>query len=511
MALIPLSMQPGVWRNGTKYQARGRYYDSNLVRWFDQTLRPWGGWQPYSPAPITGVPRGMIAWNDTSGLLWLLTGSASKLMVYDSGGLLYDITPTGYTAGTTDASNIGGYGGNTYGQVTYGDARGSSSTITPATVWSLDTLEQNPVACTPTDGKIYTWDLNTGHLATQCPNSPINCRSVFVTQEGFIFALGANGDPRNIMWPDQGSTSIWAPSDVNQAGAYAVQTPGRLVCGVGTRSGSLIWTTTDVHLATYQGLPIIYSFNQIGSECGIVSALAYATAEGAVAWMGPNGFWRYDGTVQPVACDVSDWVFGNLNILQRSKTWAIHNAQFGEVTWFFVSNAGNEIDSYVIWNYREGHWAIGHLSRTCGVQQGVLASPVMASPSGVAFSHELTVINYNGEGMPYAETGPLEFDTDYTGDTVKGAHSGDRTFDIVALVPDQLTLGDVTATFFSQFYPTDAERTWGPYPMANPTSVRISGRQARLRYTGAITPPATNPTDWRVGNTRVDFRPAGNR
>jgi hypothetical protein len=505
MALIPLTIQPGVWLNGTAYQARGRYYGSNLVRWYDQTLRPWGGWGKFTPNALSGVPRGMIAWVDQTGLLWVMAGSASKLMILDSGGLYYDITPTGFTVGITDATNIGGYGGNTYGNSTYGNARGSSSMVTPATVWTLDTLEQTPIACCPGDGFIYQWDLNTAHLATKCPNSPINCRASFVTQEGFIFALGANGDPRNIMWPDQSSTSNWTPSDVAQAGSYAIQTPGRLVCGCATRSGSLIWTTTDVHLATYQGLPIIYSFNQLGSECGIISPLAFATAEGAVYWMGPNGFWKYDGSVQPLESDVWDYLFKNLNVLQRSKTWALHNGYYGEVMWFYPSNAGTEIDSYVTYNYREGHWAVGLLARTSGVQQGVLNNPIMAAPTGFVWSHELTVINYQGEGTPYAETGPLEFDSTYVGDVVGGNHPGDRTFDIVQLIPDALTLGDVTATFYTRFYPTGPETTWGPYAMANPTSVRISGRQARMRLTGA------NNTDWRIGIPRIDFRPAGNR
>ena len=44
MALVPLKIPAGIYRNGTEYQAMGRWYDSNLVRWFEGTLRPVGGW-----------------------------------------------------------------------------------------------------------------------------------------------------------------------------------------------------------------------------------------------------------------------------------------------------------------------------------------------------------------------------------------------------------------------------------------------------------------------------------
>ena len=48
MALIPLKIPPGVYRNGTEYQSAGRWYDANLVRWYENTLRPIGGWRKKS-------------------------------------------------------------------------------------------------------------------------------------------------------------------------------------------------------------------------------------------------------------------------------------------------------------------------------------------------------------------------------------------------------------------------------------------------------------------------------
>jgi hypothetical protein len=506
MALIPLTLPPGVWRNGTQYQAKGRYYDSNLVRWYDGQLRPWGGWSLFSSTTLGAPPvRGMIAWADASANIWQLMGTPTKVYVSDIGGNISDITPSGLTAGRADANNLAGYGGGNYGSGTYGNGRSASTVTNPATVWTFDTLEQNPVACNADDGKIYTWDLNNAHIMTQCSGSPSNCRAVFVTQEGFIFALGAGGDPRAVQWPDQASFTSWTPGVGSQANSYELQSAGQIMCGLTTRAGSLIFTTTDVHAATYIGPPFIYSFNQVGAECGIVAVGAYAAAEDFVAWMGINSFWRYDGSVEAIESDVGDYVFTNLNQAQRSKVWALHNATFGEIVWFYPSNAGTEIDSYVLYNYRETTWAIGSLSRTAGVQAGVLANPAMIDPAGNFWAHEQLNFVYSGAAAPYAETGPLEFDQNYGGDTLAGAHPGTVTFDIVQMLPDSKTLGDVQMTFYTRFYPTGPETVWGPYTPANPTSLRVAGREFRLRYTANVA------ADWRVGNPRLDFRAGGER
>jgi hypothetical protein len=73
------------------------------------------------------------------------------------------------------------------------------------------------------------------------------------------------------------------------------------------------------------------------------------------------------------------------------------------------------------------------------------------------------------------------------------------------LIPDERTLGDVTAIFKTRFYPIATERSYGPFNMANPTSVRFTGRQVRMRVQG------NQPADWRVGIMRLDVVPGGLR
>lgn len=53
--ILPLKLPPGISRPGTKYDARGRWYDSSLVRWHEGTMQPIGGWQPLTRTAAVSV------------------------------------------------------------------------------------------------------------------------------------------------------------------------------------------------------------------------------------------------------------------------------------------------------------------------------------------------------------------------------------------------------------------------------------------------------------------------
>ena len=61
------------------------------------------------------------------------------------------------------------------------------------TTWSLDNWGEYLVACSPDDGKLYEWDFS--GVAEVLANAPINCDAMLVTDERFIFAFGAGGQP----------------------------------------------------------------------------------------------------------------------------------------------------------------------------------------------------------------------------------------------------------------------------------------------------------------------------
>jgi len=493
MALVPLRIPPGVYRNGTEYQTSGRWFDSNLVRWFEGTLRPIGGWRKRSASQLTGSCRGLITWRDNSGDRWIAAGTNSKLYAMNEAGTLKDITPTGLTVGIADAATKTGYGYSTYGNFAYGVQRPDTGTVTPATTWSLDTWGEYLVACSDADGKLYEWQLgfSTPTLAAVITNAPTGCNAVMTTAERFVFALGAGGDPRKVQWCDQENNTIWTPAATNQAGSFELQTVGSLKAGKRVRGVNLLFTDVDVHVSTYIGLPYVFSFEKAGSGCGLISSQAVAAIDTAAIWMSNSGFWVYDGYVKPLACDVGDYIFQNINANQVSKVYAVHNSKYGEIIWFYPSNASNENDSYVTYNYRENHWAIGSMSRTAGTDRGVYLNPLMVSADSYIYEHEVGFA-YDSVA-PFVESGPVEI------------QPGENIMNVRQLIPDEQTLGEVVVSFKTRMYPTATETTYGPYSASEPTSVRFSARQVKIRYTGAVL------ADWRVGLNRLDVLPAGKR
>ena len=76
--LVPFQPPPGVFKNGTPYQAKGRWSDCNLVRWKDGLLQPLGGWEKVIDpgSSVTGVGRAMISWRDFKDARWLAIGTS---------------------------------------------------------------------------------------------------------------------------------------------------------------------------------------------------------------------------------------------------------------------------------------------------------------------------------------------------------------------------------------------------------------------------------------------------
>jgi hypothetical protein len=490
---LPLKLPPGIYRNGTEYQAAGRWYDANLVRWYENTLRPIGGWRKRSESQMSGACRGMITWRANGGDRWIVAGTHTHLYVMNELGTLKDITPTGFTAGIPSATVFTGYGTNVYGSFAYGVARPDTGQPSPATTWSLDNWGEYLVACSDADGKLYEWQLgfSTPTLAAPIANAPTGNNALLVTQERILFALGAGGNPRKVQWCDQEDNTLWEPNTDNLAGDYDLATPGSLLAGKRVKGVNLLFTDVDVHTAQYVGAPFVYGFEKAASGCGLISSQAVAAIDTAAIWMSKAGFWIYDGYVKPLPSDVSDFIFKDINLSQASKIYCVHNSKFGEIWWFYPSGGSNENDSYVTFNYRENHWNIGALARTAGTDAGVFTYPLMVSSDGYIYEHEVG-FNYDSASL-YAESGPVQLG------------NGDNVMSVRQVVPDEANLGDAVVSFTSRLYPTGTQSSFGPYPAANPTSVRFSGRQVNMKVTGDTL------ADWRVGVMRLDAVPMGKR
>ncbi|MDI3304652.1 MAG: hypothetical protein QJR04_25220 [Burkholderia multivorans] len=496
---IPIDLPPGVYANGTEYEAKGRWRLANLIRWYNGRMRPIGGWQRFTKTPIAAPARAVITWRDNNGVPRAGFGSASNLY-YTDGSLIIDITPTGLAQGYVDASGGDGFGAGDYSDDTYGTPR-TAEIPRDATTWHLDNFGQVMLALSTGDGRLFAWDAgNQTPQAQLVTAAPTQCKGMFVTDERMVVMLGAGGNPREIMWSNQNDYTNWTIDETTTAGDLQLHSNGRVLSGCRMPGLSLIFTDTDVHALNYVGYPYIYGTQRLGTACGIIAPKAFAATQNFCAWMGNLGFFIYNGVVAPLPCDVAEAVFDNLNRAQQSKVIGGVNSQFNEVWWFFPSSSSTENDSYVFWNFKENHWGlgIGALGRTAWADREVWPNPIGASGDGNLYEHESgwTAAGLTRAGMVSAESGPIDLG------------NGDAVMCVSQLLTDtNIGPGAVNISFKTKMTPNGAETLHGPYPMRPDgyTDARFSGRQVKMRLDLA------EDGLFQFGAIRLDAIPGGRR
>lgn len=491
--LVPLTIPPGIFRNGTNYQAAGRWYDGDLVRFYRGAIMPEGGWLKAASSAVSGKARGIHTWLANDGDRWAAVGTHTGLYAFN-GGSIYNITPVGFTAGREDSFDGLGYGYGFYGAGPYGVKPAVTSIIDAAT-WTLDNWGQYLVACMNEDGIIYTWELDPVTLPLALTNAPVDNQGVFVTPERAVVAYGAGGVPRRVKWADGNDYTIWTAASNNTAGEKDIESKGKLNGHVKVREGTLLSTGVDIHLFEFVGSPFIYGIRKVSDACGFLGKHAGVSVEGGAFWMGQNSFFFYDGTVKALPSDVGDYVFKDINRVQGAKVYAGHNPTFGEVKWFYPSANSTEVNRSVSFNYRENHWNIGSMTRTAWAETGVFNNPLAVGTDGYIYQHEL---GWTADGTPittgrFLEAGPVEIDR------------GNKVLHINQLLPDENTVGQVQVRFGTKFTPLGTEYDLGPYSMAPYSDMRVTGRQIAPRIEGLA------DADWRVGTFRFEVKTGGRR
>ena len=531
---FPLKLQPGVYKQGTDYQARGRWLDADCIRWSMGATAPIGGWLLWGDTTdpdanrlpeADGIPRTTITWADNTQNRWLAVGTYKALYVYDESAQSYDITPTALVPGQEDADPNTGYGDWKYGFASYGTPRPDLGAGMAATTWSLATFGEkltgttnyNPgTPTTPGDGRLWEWTTDSPGtpgsptLATLIAakggttNIPSLATSTLVTPQriqmvfgGTVLATLGTQNRRAVFWSDIEDNTNWEPTATNFSGEQLLETTGDLIGGVVIKDQILIFTTTDVWLATYVGLPYVYGFNQLAVDCGPISLNSVVVANNRAYWMGgeKSGFFMFDGSVKNVPCDVEDFLHTNITEAQGSKVVAWHNNANTEIFWFYPKN-DTEVSAYVSYNYEEGHWAVGSLARSGANPAGIFARPICFDTSGYVYEQEIGGV-YQDEGdsaiVPYAQSGPIEL-----GD-------GDRLVSATKYIPDITSTGDGTLTFSYQMYPTSTASTTSSITLSEPTSIRFQGRQFTMKVTSA------SAASWNLGVPRIQMQATSRR
>lgn len=499
MPLVPLDIPPGVYRNGTNYQSLGRWYEAQLMRWYQNTLRPFGGWEGVTGDPqLAGPGRGILTWRAANFVTTALVGSPSNLYVWD-GDALTDITPAGFPEGLSDSIPGVGYGFGPFGGGPFGapnpdidiDESGAL-----ATSWSMDTWGDEALVIASHEQVLRQY-ANDGLEPAPVANAPTGT-FVFVTDQRNAVVLGADGDRRAMAWADYENNTLWTPDANNAAGDWRFQTKGTLVAGTRLRGGgNLIWTTTEAHLMSHIGGTLVYRFESRGSNCGLVGPRAFQELDDTVVWMGKNNFFSYTGgRVTVLPCDVHDYVFTDINLTQAAKFHCGRINAFGEVLFFYCSAGSTVIDRCVSLNVREGHWNIvdpaGVMARGCWADADAFTWPLAVDADGYLLEHE-SVLDADDAGLDrYALSGPIQMGT------------GERILEATEMIPDESSTGAAELLFAQQFTPEGPVYNRGPYPTAAYTPVRLTARQVAMKITAPV-------GDFRFGTPRLNAKEGGKR
>ena len=228
--------------------------------------------------------------------------------------------------------------------------------------------------------------------AADCPTVQ---NTIFVADVSrFVFAFGCNDygstiqDPMLVRWSDQESVTQWTPSATNQAGSIRLSHGSEIVTVVQTRQEIVVWTDSSLYSLQYQGPPVVWSSQLLGDNISIIGPNAAVVASGVIYWMGVEKFYKYDGRVQTMRCDLLRHIFQDINLAQASQVFAGTNEGFNEVWWFYCSQNSTAIDLYVIYNYSEDVWSYGTLGRTAWLDSGLRDHPLAATYSYNLVDHE---------------------------------------------------------------------------------------------------------------------------
>jgi hypothetical protein len=427
---------------------------------------------------------------------------------------------------------IVGWGAGGYGLGAYGEG---TSSIARMRLWSQANFGQNLVF-TYRGGPLFYWSAADG-LATRAifledlpgaDNVPQVANYVLVSDfSRFVFAFGCDGSggsdacPMRIRWSDQENAGMWAPSALNQAGELRLSRGTEIVTAMQARQEILVWTDAALYSLQYLGAPDVWGSQLVGENISILSQNAAAYANGVAYWMGRETFYRYDGTVLPLPCDLRRHVFSDFNYLQEDQVFAGTVERFNEIWWFYCSAGSTMVDRYVVYNYLENVWYYGSLERTAWMDSPIRGNPMAATYANSLVYHEVGCDNLETstpQPIP-AFISSAEFDLD----------DGDSFMFIRRVLPDVTFEGSTSdaPALSLGFYPLKGSgsgftdpRSVGGEPGAtvsrfqvvpvetytNQVFVRLRGRQMVIRVESTEL-----GVTWQLGKTRLDMQPDGRR
>tara|TARA_B100000902_G_scaffold344606_1_gene350097 strand:+ start:3580 stop:5766 length:2187 start_codon:yes stop_codon:yes gene_type:complete len=455
-------------------------------------------------------------------------------------------TRAAHTAGAT-VTNISDY-------VAWGEASSSDFTIDPG-LWILDNYGTKLIALIY-NGACFEWDASpsnaTSIRATLLPNAPTASRHVLVsTPDRHLVFFGtettvgstSTQDDMFIRFSSQESidqTDSYTVKANNTAGTQRLADGSRIMGAIKGRDAIYVWTDTALFLMKFVGQPFTFSFEQVGTNCGLIGKNACIEVDGAAYWMSENGFFTYDGQLKSIPCLVEDYVYDDINFTSRDLINVGLNNLFGEVTWFYCTSGSNVVNRMVTYNYLDSSpkrpiWTTGSLARAAWQDSAVFDKPhatyynpdsntsydVIGNTDGctIYYQQETGTDQVDAGGVTTAILGSItsgDFDITQrrsnTGQTVgmpdlRG--DGEFIMRISRFIPDFITqTGSTRVSFVTRTYPNSSSTT-SNFDITSSTTkkdTRLRARSIALKVSNTAA-----SQDWKLGTFRLDIHPGGRR
>jgi hypothetical protein len=425
-----------------------------------------------------------------------------------------------------------GWGAGGWGTGPWGTGSSSLETLR---LWSQFNFGEDLIFG-PRGGAIYYWDSSAG-TGTRAVNLtslggasdvPTVQNTILVSDVSrFVLAFGCNDfgsaiqNPMLIRWSDQEDAANWTPAATNQAGSLQLSRGSEIITAIQSRQEIIVFTDNAVYTMQYLGPPAVWGATLLADNTSIVSQNAVTIASGVTFWMGVDKFYKYDGRVQTLRCDLRQYIFSDLDKDQYSQVFAGTNEGFNEVWWFYCSAGSTVVDKYAIYNYLEDIWYYGNMSRSAWLDSGLRDYPIAATYLNNIVNHESGVDdNSTATSTPIAATiTSAEFDLD----------DGHKFMFLWRVLPDITFRGSEAASPTARMYMQPLKNSGSGYttpPSVGGENNRPITRTAVLpveEFTGQIYTRVrarqmsvkVESTDlgvtWQLGAPRLDLRPDGMR
>ena len=349
----------------------------------------------------------------------------------------------------------------------------------------------------------------------------------------FVLCFGTNDigssvvNPLLIRWSDQESVVEWSPAITNQAGSITLSHGSTIVTAIQSKQEIVVFTDAALYSLQYLGPPYVWGSQLLADNTSLAGPNSVALAAGIIYWMGVDKFYKYDGRLQTLNCDLLRYVYNDIDRSQFDQVYAATNEGFNEVWWFYPTNNSTTNDSYIVYNYLENIWYYGTMARTAWLDSGLQDYPVAATYNSNLVQHELGVDDVTtgtavpitafitssqfdiGDGHNFAFVWRMLPDLTFNGSTdgttpsltmqllpLQNSGSGFNNPKSVGGTSSSAE-GTVTAT---QTYPIDLDTYNGQL------NIRVRARQMAMKISSN-----TLGTQWQLGAPRIDVRPDGRR